>query len=470
MTHQSTFQPSAAAVHFSFQPYLTGILGEYVAHKNQIDEYQDEILLHLLEMEQTGRPSLEQMQLQPEITLRMRPLLLDFLMDVINKLNLSKLTFPLTVNLIDRYASVRVVKKKHYQLLGLTALWVACKNMDAKNMIPRLDDLCRYCCRCYDRTMFLEMENHLLKSLQWHVTTPTADNFIDVFIYRLSPYRFRAGSKMTHNECTTIKILANYLCELSTFYPHIHFTYSVPQMALVAIIMSCMIMQVCTQDDLYAILNYMAVQMGASLSNDEVPSDDFDTPMLLTLPQLDHAFLLLTRVSHRPPPSLKSKYFSNDPNCLNLATILAPFTTPHYKPVPVQLPTPLEPVLTPMPLAENSPVVLSSPTNSLAEASATVLNNLSNFGGQQLRGFEVEQVQQPVPETDILPSQPEESEQQGAVPFPLESESFNTDSKQTTVTNARPAAAFPLPLLLPGQEKRKAESEEAGTKRQKIAA
>ncbi|RKP30499.1 hypothetical protein METBISCDRAFT_2083, partial [Metschnikowia bicuspidata] len=273
--------------------------------KNQVDEYQDEMIQHLLEMELLGRPNLDLMQLQPEVTLRMRPLLLDFLMDVINKLNLSKLTYPLTVNMIDRYASVCVIKKKHYQLLGLTALWVACKNMDAKGMIPRLDDLCRYCCRCYDRTMFLEMESHLMKSLKWHINTPTTDNFVNVFLYRLSTYRFEAGSKMTHSQCTTIEILANYFCELASFYPHIHFSYLVPQIALIATIMSCMIMQICTQDELYV--------------------GSLEKPVLLTLHQMEYAYQTLAKVATRPPPSLKTKYFSDHPHSLNLSAILMPF-------------------------------------------------------------------------------------------------------------------------------------------------
>lgn len=402
-------------------PQLNGILGEFVAHKNQIDEYKDEMIQHLLHMEGLGRPCLEQMEMQPEITLRMRPLLLDFLMDVINKLNLSKSTFPLTVNLIDRYASVRVVKKKHYQLLGLTALWVACKNLDAKTSIPRLDDLCRYCCRCYDRTMFLEMENHLLKSLDWLVDTPTVDTFVDVFIYTLSPYRFLAGSKMSHRECTTIKIVANYLCELAHFYPQIQFGFLVPQMALGAVVMSCMILHVCTQDDLPAVLSHMLQECGAHI---------------LSVLQLDSLFLQLGKVSKRPPPSLKTKYFSEDPNSLNLAAILSPFNATQKKEIPLQLATPLEPLaLTPLPLGENSPMPLTPQQLqiNLAQTTAQLFTNLTTL-------------------SQTLAAQTSEA---------------SVISNANCESNA--ADAFPLPSLLPGQEKRKAESDESEAKRAKLA-
>lgn len=432
------------------QPQLQGLLGEYVAHKNQIDEYKDEMLQHLLLMERLGRPSLEQMQMQPEITLRMRPLLLDFLMDVINKLGLSKSTFPLTVNLIDRYALVRVVKKKHYQLLGLTALWVACKNLDAKTLIPRLDDLCRYCCRCYDRSMFLEMENHLLKSLDWLVDTPTVDTFVDVYIYLLSPYRFLAGSKMSHRECTTVKIVATYLCELAHFYPHIHFHFLIPQMALAAILMSSMVLRVCSNDDLPGVLTHILDESGL---------------VFLTMPQLDHAFLLLTKVSNRPPPSLKTKYFSDDSNCLNLAAILSPLNDIIQKDLPLQLPTPLElqdGALTPTSQTNSSPLPLTPQSedqlSSLVLQTAYILNNLTTGGSAGTNGV-------PVAAAVVVGAE------NTVVQTLLASEEL-TGEKSSALTAANPAAAFPLPSLLPGQEgvKRKVDAEEAPAKRPKLVA
>lgn len=407
------------------RPHFYGILGEYVAHKNQIDEYKEEMILHLILMERLGRPCLEQMEMQPEVTLRMRPLLLDFLMDVINRLNLSKSTFPLTVNLIDRYASLRVVKKKHYQLLGLTALWVACKNLDAKVSIPRLDDLCRYCCRCYDRTMFLEMENHLLKSLDWLVDTPTVDTFVDVFIYMLSPYCFLAGSKMSHQECTTIKIVANFFCELTHFYPQIQFGILIPQLALASVVVACTILRVCTPDDYPAVLKFMLQECGEHI---------------LAVLQLELAVLHFRRISSRPPPSLKSKYLNNEPNCLNLAAVLAIFNA---KKIPLQLHTPLEPLaLTPAPLGESSPVPLTLPQMqvSLAEAVVQVFNEAVDGAGTLHVDADI------VSTTDAADS-----------------------SAMQEATDRECTNAFPLPSLLPGQNKRKFETDKSETKRARNA-
>ena len=83
---------------------------EFKCHSNNVCEYQLEMLHHLLTIESKTLPNLSLIEQQPEIKLGMRPLLLDFLMEVITILNLSRSTFPLTVNLIDRYCSTRIVK------------------------------------------------------------------------------------------------------------------------------------------------------------------------------------------------------------------------------------------------------------------------------------------------------------------------------------------------------------------------
>lgn len=289
-------------------------LAEYNAHKKQIDEYKLDIYEHLLLLNETTKPNLHLIQQQPEINLRMRPLLLDFLMDVINKLNSSKATFPLAVNLIDRYCSVRIVKKQHYQLLGLTALWIACKSLDSKFRVPSLNDLCRYCCNCYDKKLFLEMENHVLKSLKWLVDAPTFDAFIDVYIHTLAQSPFLAGSKNPHKVCNDVKIIAIYICELIQFYPNIYFSYTTPKIALLSVLLACLILEV-SQDFLVLVfLEYLFFLTLASV----VSVDEFC-----------QAFGHLIKVLKCPPPSLKSKYFNKDLRFLNQMKLLVSFTLDH---------------------------------------------------------------------------------------------------------------------------------------------
>lgn len=292
-------------------------LAEYKAHKAHVDEYKLDIHHHLLDLDTKTRPNLHLIQQQPEINLRMRPLLLDFLMDVINKLNLSKLTFPLTVNIIDRYCSVRIVKKQHYQLLGLTALWIACKNLDSKFRIPSLNDLCKYCCHCYDKKLFLEMENHVLKLLGWLVDAPTFDAFVDLYINALALSPFLAGSKNPHKVCNDVKIVAIYICELIQFYPNIYFNYLLPKIALMSVVLACLILNTSADFTTHAFLTYVAVET-------EVPIVNHST--------YNAAFGLLIKVLKCPPPSLKTKYFNEDLRFLNLMKQLVAFTWKHLAP------------------------------------------------------------------------------------------------------------------------------------------
>lgn len=290
-------------------------LAEYAAHKISVDEYKDDMFMHLYQLEAKTRPTLCLIQQQPEINLRMRPLLLDFLMDVINKLNLSKSTFPLTVNLVDRYCLVRIVKKQHYQLLGLTALWIACKNLDSKFRIPLLNDLCKYCCHCYDKKLFLEMENHVLKSLGWQVDAPTFDAFIDMYIHTLAQSEFLAGSRNPHKVCNDVKVVAIYICELVQFYPNIYFHYTSPKIALMSVVMAAMILEV---GDRQFVAHDFLLLVSQSTGLDLISGVDFA-----------HGFDLLIKVLKCPPPSLKTKYFNDGLRYLRLMKLLIAFTRSH---------------------------------------------------------------------------------------------------------------------------------------------
>lgn len=268
-----------------------------------IDEYQADILYHLSSIESTTAPSLSLIQQQPEINLKMRPLLLDFLMDVISKLNLSLSTFPLTVNLIDRYCSTRIVKKQHYQLLGLTSLWISCKNLDAKFKIPSLFDLCKMCCNCYDKKLFLEMENHVLKSLNWLINYPTFDQFIEIFINMLDSSKFVESSPANKNN---VKTMALYICELIQFYPNIYFNNNSSQIALGGLLTSLLICNVPIK------LENVLKHLNSYLEQDS----------LLDLASFNSFYKNLLKILKCPPPSLKLKYFSENGSTLKLMKIM----------------------------------------------------------------------------------------------------------------------------------------------------
>jgi hypothetical protein len=112
----------------------------------------------------------------------MRPYLLDFLVEAHSAFQLLPETLFLTVNLLDRYCSKRVVYKRHYQLVGCAALLIAAKYGDKKEKVPTIKELKSMCCSLYDDDMFLQMEWHVLSTLDWSVGHPTVDSFLKLAV------------------------------------------------------------------------------------------------------------------------------------------------------------------------------------------------------------------------------------------------------------------------------------------------
>lgn len=67
------------------------------------------------------------MDSQPEINEQMRAILVDWLVDVHRKFELSPETFYLTINIIDRFLAVKTVPRRELQLVGISAMLTASK-------------------------------------------------------------------------------------------------------------------------------------------------------------------------------------------------------------------------------------------------------------------------------------------------------------------------------------------------------
>lgn len=87
----------------------------------------------------------------------MRPYLIDFLVEIHSQYRLRPETLYLAVNIADRYTSKRIVYKRHYQLVGCAALWIAAKFEDAKDRVPTVQDLCAMTCNAYDASAFIQV-------------------------------------------------------------------------------------------------------------------------------------------------------------------------------------------------------------------------------------------------------------------------------------------------------------------------
>lgn len=153
-------------------------------------------------------PDVASIELQTEIQWYMRPYLLDFLIEAHLAFSLLPETLFLTVNILDRYCSKRVVYKRHYQLVGCTALLIAAKYGDKKDKVPTLRELKGMCCSLYDEDMFVQMEWHVLETLKWTIGHPSVDAFLQMILPCVS---YNGDDQKSEN-------LAKYILEIALFH------------------------------------------------------------------------------------------------------------------------------------------------------------------------------------------------------------------------------------------------------------
>ncbi|WFD05275.1 hypothetical protein MVES1_000604 [Malassezia vespertilionis] len=169
-------------------------------------DYQPEIIEHMYMLEKQTLANVELMNVQPELHWFMRPYLVDFLVEIHQSFRLRPETLYLTMNMVDRYVSKRIVYKRHYQLVGCAALLIAAKFEDSKDRVPTVNELSQMCCNAYDTSAFIQMEGHVLSTLDWVLGHPTAETWLR-YEYSCSP----PTKPVTHT-------VARFLLEVTLFH------------------------------------------------------------------------------------------------------------------------------------------------------------------------------------------------------------------------------------------------------------
>ncbi|KAF7547061.1 hypothetical protein G7Z17_g7970 [Cylindrodendrum hubeiense] len=243
------------------------------------DEYLEDIMQHMRHMEDETLPDASLIDMQREIQWFMRPYLIDFLIEAHAAFALLPETLFLTVNLLDRYCSKRVVYKQHYQLVGCAALLIAAKYGDKKDRVPQIHELNNMCCGLYDAGMFTQMEMHVLNTLEWSIGHPTVDFFSQLMVAEEGDDR-------------EVEHMAAYLCEIALY--HRDFVSTKPStMARSSLALA-----------------------RAILGRPEVNDGEWDHTENLTLLTLSHHL-------HQPSPTLGRKY--STPNLSRVSQKLAEF-------------------------------------------------------------------------------------------------------------------------------------------------
>ncbi|CAK9178323.1 unnamed protein product [Ilex paraguariensis] len=143
-------------------------------------EYIDDIYAYYKKAERSSCVSPNYMAQQFDINERMRGILIDWLIEVHYKFELMEETLYLTVNLIDRFLEVQPVVRKKLQLVGVTAMLLACKYEEVS--VPVVEDLILISDKAYSRKEVLEMEKLMVNTLQFNLTVPTPYVFMRRFL------------------------------------------------------------------------------------------------------------------------------------------------------------------------------------------------------------------------------------------------------------------------------------------------
>ncbi|XP_009588440.1 G2/mitotic-specific cyclin S13-7-like [Nicotiana tomentosiformis] len=120
------------------------------------------------------------MDSQPEITERMRAILIDWLIEVHHKFELSQETLYLTINIVDRYLAVTTTSRRELQLVGMSAMLIASKYEEI--WAPEVNDFVCISDKAYSHEQVLGMEKRILGQLEWYLTVPTPYVFLVRFI------------------------------------------------------------------------------------------------------------------------------------------------------------------------------------------------------------------------------------------------------------------------------------------------
>ncbi|XP_061657978.1 G2/mitotic-specific cyclin-B1 [Syngnathoides biaculeatus] len=171
-----------------------------------------------LEAEQNVRENYLQGQ---EVTGNMRAILLDWLVQVSLKFRLLQETVYMTVGIIDRFLQDNPVSKKQLQLVGVTAMFLACKYEEMYP--PEISDFAFVTDRAYTTAQIREMEMTILRVLKFQLGRPLPLHFL------------RRASKI-HEVTTEQHTLAKYLLELTMVdYEMAHYPPSLVASAAMAL-------------------------------------------------------------------------------------------------------------------------------------------------------------------------------------------------------------------------------------------
>ncbi|KAJ2755764.1 G2/mitotic-specific cyclin [Coemansia pectinata] len=141
-----------------------------------VSEYITDIIEYLRERELKTMPNPAYMGKQKELTWEMRRVLVNWIVQIHYQLRMLPETLFLAVNIVDRFLSKRQVAVGKFQLVGLTALMLACKYEETTT--PHIEDFVYLAGNSYTAKEILNTEVFMLTVLGFDMSYPNPMTFL----------------------------------------------------------------------------------------------------------------------------------------------------------------------------------------------------------------------------------------------------------------------------------------------------
>ncbi|KAI9891821.1 MAG: G2/mitotic-specific cyclin [Vezdaea aestivalis] len=165
-----------------------------------VSEYVVDVFEYLAELELATLPNPNYMEHQDQLEWKMRGILVDWLIEVHARFHLLPETLFLTVNIIDRFLSAKVVQLERLQLVGVTAMFIASKYEEV--LSPHVANFRHVTDDGFTEEEILSAERYILAALNYDLSYPNPMNFL------------RRISKADNYDIQT-RTLGKYLMEIS---------------------------------------------------------------------------------------------------------------------------------------------------------------------------------------------------------------------------------------------------------------
>lgn len=162
--------------------------------------YMEDIYKYLRDCEERHRPKPHYMKKQTDITIGMRSILIDWLVEVAEEYKIHNETLFLAVSFIDRFLSHMSVLRGKLQLVGTAAMFIAAKYEEIYP--PEVGEFVYITDDTYTKKQVLRMEHLILKVLAFELAVPTSHYFLQRYI------------QLSRSSETTLH-LSTYLCEMT---------------------------------------------------------------------------------------------------------------------------------------------------------------------------------------------------------------------------------------------------------------